>query len=58
MEVIGITLIIIGTLCCVGTVSYCLYKTYIKKDDVISKDSLLNYNDIYPMDKNEIFLFE
>ena len=56
MDAIYITLIVIGAISSVVTVSYYLYKTYIKKDDNISRDSLINYGDIYPMDRNEMYL--
>jgi hypothetical protein len=30
-----------------------MYKTYTKKNENISKDSLINYADIYPMDRKD-----
>ena len=53
MDAIVITLIVIGSVSSVVAVSCYMYKTYTKKDDNISRDSLINYGDIYPMDRKD-----
>lgn len=55
METIYIILISIGTISVI-TISCYLYKTYQKKDENIYKESLINYGDIYPMNKIELYL--
>ena len=53
MDAIVITLIVIGSVSSVVAVTCYMYKTYRKKDDNISRDSLINYGDIYPMDRKD-----
>jgi hypothetical protein len=55
MDAIVITLIVIGSVSSVVAVTCYMYKTYRKKNDNISKDSLVNYADIYPMDRKDDF---
>jgi len=55
MDAIVITLIVIGSVSSVVAVTCYMYKTYRKKNDNISKDSLINYADIYPMDRKDDF---
>jgi len=53
MDAIYISLIVIGSISSVVAVSCYMYKTYRKKNDNISRDSLINYADIYPMDRKD-----
>jgi hypothetical protein len=53
MDAIVITLIVIGSVSSVVAVSCYMYKTYRKKNENISQDSLINYADIYPMDRKD-----
>jgi hypothetical protein len=53
MDAIVITLIVISSISSVVAVSCYMYKTYRKKNENISKDSLINYADIYPMDRKD-----
>ena len=53
MDAIVITFIVIGSVSSVVAVSCYMYKTYRKKNDNISRDSLINYADIYPMDRKD-----
>jgi hypothetical protein len=55
MDAIVITLIVIGSVSSVVAVSCYMYKTYRKKNENISQDSLINYADIYPMDRKDDF---
>jgi hypothetical protein len=55
MDAIVITFIVIGSVSSVVAVSCYMYKTYRKKNENISKDSLINYADIYPMDRKDDF---
>ena len=53
MDAIVITLIVISSVSSVVAVTCYMYKTYRKKNENISKDSLINYADIYPMDRKD-----
>jgi len=53
MDAIYISLIVIGSISSMVAVSCYMYKTYTKKNENISKDSLINYADIYPMDRKD-----
>jgi hypothetical protein len=53
MDAIVITFIVIGSVSSVVAVSCYMYKTYRKKNENISKDSLINYADIYPMNREK-----
>jgi hypothetical protein len=53
MDAIYISLIVIGSISSVVAVSCYMYKTYRNKNENISKDSLINYADIYPMDRKD-----
>ena len=55
MDAIGITFIVIGSVSSVVAVTCYMYKTYTKKNENISKDSLINYADIYPMNRKDDF---
>jgi hypothetical protein len=53
MDAMIITLIIISSVSSVVAISCYMYKIYRKKNENISQDSLINYADIYPMDRKD-----
>ena len=55
MDAMVITFIVIGSVSSVVAVTCYMYKTYRKKNENISKDSLINYADIYPMNRKDDF---